>query len=87
MDAHNLAIVITPNLVASGNPLRDVAICAVAGGPERSAVRGVFLYPSGESAAGDRPVRRPALHLGRASRSIHGAARGFFDRRTERACV
>ena len=34
MDAHNLAIVITPNLVASGNPLRDVAICAVAGGPE-----------------------------------------------------
>ncbi|THH07715.1 hypothetical protein EW145_g3198 [Phellinidium pouzarii] len=34
MDAHNLAIVLTPNLVASGNPLKDVAICAVAGSPE-----------------------------------------------------
>ena len=34
MDAHNLAIVITPNLVASGNPLKDVQICAVEGSPE-----------------------------------------------------
>lgn len=34
MDAHNLAIVLTPNLVSSGNPLKDVAICAVAGAPE-----------------------------------------------------
>ncbi|EJC98922.1 RhoGAP-domain-containing protein [Fomitiporia mediterranea MF3/22] len=34
MDAHNLAIVLTPNLVASGNPLKDVAICAVEGAPE-----------------------------------------------------
>lgn len=33
MDAHNLAIVLCPNLVSSGNPLRDVAICAVAGSP------------------------------------------------------
>lgn len=34
MDAHNLAIVLTPNLVASGNPLKDVMICGVAGAPE-----------------------------------------------------
>lgn len=33
MDAHNLAIVLCPNLVSSGNPLKDVAICAVAGSP------------------------------------------------------
>ena len=33
MDANNLAIVVTPNLVSSGNPLKDVAICAVAGAP------------------------------------------------------
>ncbi|KAI5114595.1 hypothetical protein M0805_006873, partial [Coniferiporia weirii] len=34
MDAHNLAIVLAPNLVASGNPLKDVMICAVAGAPD-----------------------------------------------------
>ncbi|TDL22134.1 RhoGAP-domain-containing protein [Rickenella mellea] len=34
MDAHNLAIVVCPNLVRSGNPMRDVVICAVSGGPE-----------------------------------------------------
>ncbi|KAH8109293.1 RhoGAP-domain-containing protein [Phellopilus nigrolimitatus] len=34
MDAHNLAVVLTPNLVASGNPLKDVALCTVAGSPE-----------------------------------------------------
>lgn len=33
MDAHNLAIVLCPNLVASGNPLTDVDICGVAGAP------------------------------------------------------
>lgn len=33
MDAHNLAIVLSPNLVSSGNALKDVAICAVAGAP------------------------------------------------------
>ncbi len=33
MDAHNLAIVLSPNLVASGNPLTDVEICGVAGAP------------------------------------------------------
>lgn len=29
MDAHNLALVISPNLVASPNPLRDVQMCAI----------------------------------------------------------
>lgn len=33
MDAHNLAIVLCPNLVASGNPMRDVLMCTVPGGP------------------------------------------------------
>lgn len=33
MDAHNLAIVICPNLVKSSNPMRDVMMCAVPGGP------------------------------------------------------
>ncbi|OSX56415.1 hypothetical protein POSPLADRAFT_1159761 [Postia placenta MAD-698-R-SB12] len=32
MDAHNLAVVITPNLVSGSNPLRDVMMCAVPGG-------------------------------------------------------
>ncbi|KAL0572461.1 hypothetical protein V5O48_009501 [Marasmius crinis-equi] len=33
MDAYNLAVVITPNLVKGSSPLRDVMICAVQGGP------------------------------------------------------
>ncbi|PCH39832.1 RhoGAP-domain-containing protein [Wolfiporia cocos MD-104 SS10] len=33
MDAHNLAVVITPNLVSGSNPLRDVMMCAVPNGP------------------------------------------------------
>ena len=33
MDAHNLAIVVCPNLVKSSSPMRDVTMCAVPGGP------------------------------------------------------
>ncbi|KAH7885497.1 hypothetical protein F5I97DRAFT_1886063 [Phlebopus sp. FC_14] len=33
MDAHNLAVVICPNLVKSPNPLKDVLMCVVPGGP------------------------------------------------------
>ncbi|KAF9026899.1 hypothetical protein BDP27DRAFT_1337162 [Rhodocollybia butyracea] len=33
MDAHNLAVVLCPNLVSSTNPVRDVLVCAVPGGP------------------------------------------------------
>ena len=36
MDAHNLAIVITPNLVSSSNPILDVAICTVPPPPSSS---------------------------------------------------
>ncbi|KAH8096615.1 Rho GTPase activation protein [Cristinia sonorae] len=33
MDAHNLAVVICPNMVKSSSPIRDVAMCGVPGGP------------------------------------------------------
>ncbi|KZT23417.1 CDC42 rho GTPase-activating protein [Neolentinus lepideus HHB14362 ss-1] len=33
MDAHNLAVVITPNLVKGSNPIRDVMMCGVPNGP------------------------------------------------------
>ena len=33
MDAHNLAVVLCPNLVSGPDPIRDVAMCAVPGGP------------------------------------------------------
>jgi Rho GTPase-activating protein 1 len=33
MDDYNLAIVLTPNLTKGSNPIRDVAMCAVAGAP------------------------------------------------------
>lgn len=33
MDAHNLAVVLCPNLVAGPDPMQDVMMCAVPGGP------------------------------------------------------
>ncbi|KIK61692.1 hypothetical protein GYMLUDRAFT_243378 [Collybiopsis luxurians FD-317 M1] len=33
MDAHNLSIVLCPNLVSGSNPARDVLMCGVPGGP------------------------------------------------------
>lgn len=33
MDAHNLSVVVCPNLVKSSNPMRDVMMCVVPGGP------------------------------------------------------
>lgn len=33
MDAHNLTIVLCPNLVSSSSPLRDVMMCSIPGGP------------------------------------------------------
>lgn len=33
MDAHNLAIVLGPNLLAGSNPIQDVMLCSVPGGP------------------------------------------------------
>ncbi|KAJ7601170.1 CDC42 rho GTPase-activating protein [Mycena floridula] len=33
MDAHNLALVLAPNLVKSSSPVRDVMMCAIPGGP------------------------------------------------------
>jgi len=41
MDAHNLAIVLCPNLLSGTNPARDVMMCAIPGGP--------LLYPSAPS--------------------------------------
>jgi Rho GTPase-activating protein 1 len=33
MDAHNLAIVLCPNLVSGSSPAKDIAICSLPGGP------------------------------------------------------
>jgi Rho GTPase-activating protein 1 len=33
MDAHNLTIVLCPNLVSSSSPAKDIAICSLPGGP------------------------------------------------------
>ncbi|KAF7306821.1 Rho GTPase-activating protein 8 [Mycena indigotica] len=37
MDAHNLAVVLCPNLVKGKNPARDVSMCVVSGGPSLTA--------------------------------------------------
>jgi Rho GTPase-activating protein 1 len=33
MDAHNLAIVLCPNLISGSSPAKDIAICSLPGGP------------------------------------------------------
>lgn len=65
MDAHNLAIVLTPNLVSSGNPLKDVAICGVAGGPEPLSPGGGSTSRSGASAPAHPAAAEVAKHQGR----------------------
>lgn len=47
MDAYNLAIVFAPNLVKSSNPVRDVQMCAIPGGPS--------LWPTDPHAASSSP--------------------------------
>jgi Rho GTPase-activating protein 1 len=49
MDAHNLAVVLCPNLVSGPSPARDVIMCSVPGGPslyESNAPRSNFAAPS-----------------------------------------
>ncbi|KAG1732412.1 uncharacterized protein EDB91DRAFT_1151795 [Suillus paluster] len=46
MDAHNLAIVICPNLVKSSNPLQDVMICSVPSGPSMSSIPSTSATPT-----------------------------------------
>ncbi|KAI0072491.1 Rho GTPase activation protein [Panus rudis PR-1116 ss-1] len=48
MDAHNLAVVIAPNLVKGSSPIRDVAMCAIPGGPT--------LYPGAPTTSLSNPA-------------------------------
>ncbi|GBE83240.1 hypothetical protein SCP_0502870 [Sparassis crispa] len=49
MDAHNLSVVISPNLVSSPNPLRDVMMCSV---PSTSTTIGPAAFPQAQPAEG-----------------------------------
>lgn len=60
MDARNLAIVLTPNLVASSNPLKDVQICAVEGSPEP-------LSPASRSSPPSPPIAEAGKRGGKSS--------------------
>ncbi|KAF9451830.1 hypothetical protein P691DRAFT_723220 [Macrolepiota fuliginosa MF-IS2] len=66
MDAHNLTIVLCPNLVKSSNPMRDVMMCVVPGGP---AVLSSNAAPASSSAqaileSGQAPEDRDKTTLG-----------------------
>ncbi|KAH9851764.1 Rho GTPase activation protein [Lenzites betulinus] len=50
MDAHNLTVVICPNLVSSSNPMRDVMMCAVPSVP---------MLPDTVRAGGPTPTAHP----------------------------
>ncbi|KAG7445547.1 RhoGAP-domain-containing protein [Guyanagaster necrorhizus] len=56
MDAHNLAVVLTPNLVSGTNPLKDVMMCTVPGGP-------AVLQSSGESNPAVLPESKTTLGM------------------------
>lgn len=53
MDAHNLSVVICPNLVKGSNPMKDVMICAIPNGPtlHPSAVSSIPTNPADEGKA------------------------------------
>ncbi|KAG2109211.1 hypothetical protein BD769DRAFT_1630485 [Suillus cothurnatus] len=42
MDAHNLAVVICPNLVKSSDPMQDVLLCSIPNGPWMSSGTNIF---------------------------------------------
>lgn len=46
MDAHNLAIVICPNLVKSSDPMQDVLICSIPSGPSMSSTPSTAAMPA-----------------------------------------
>ncbi|KAJ7069089.1 CDC42 rho GTPase-activating protein [Mycena amicta] len=52
MDAHNLAVVLCPNLVKGKSPAKDVFMCAVSGGPA--------LFPSSPSSASLQQQHSPS---------------------------
>jgi Rho GTPase-activating protein 1 len=53
MDAHNLAIVLCPNLIAGSNALRDVSICSVPGGRTmHDSQKPMPVAPEGKSTLG-----------------------------------
>jgi len=54
MDAHNLAVVLCPNLVSGPDPIKDVAMCAVPGGP--------ILYSPASTVS---PLNQAPLHEGK----------------------
>ncbi|KXN90933.1 Rho GTPase-activating protein 8 [Leucoagaricus sp. SymC.cos] len=66
MDAHNLSIVLCPNLVKSSNPIRDVQMCAISGGPSILASNAATGPGSAQSilARGQSPEDRDKTTLG-----------------------
>ena len=55
MDAHNLALVLCPNLVSGPSLTRDVTMCTIPGGPS--------MYPSTSSTPENEPKRKTTLGL------------------------
>jgi Rho GTPase-activating protein 1 len=55
MDAHNLAIVLCPNLVSGSSPAKDIAICSLPGGP--------VLHPELSTSAESPPQRQTTLGM------------------------
>lgn len=46
MDAHNLAVVICPNLVKSSDPMQDVLLCSIPSGPSMSSTPSLIATPT-----------------------------------------
>ncbi|KAH7923341.1 hypothetical protein BV22DRAFT_1036424 [Leucogyrophana mollusca] len=66
MDAHNLALVLCPNLVSSPNPMKDVLMCGIPGGPSftndaSSSMTSSTLTTSSAAASSTTAVSSPSL--------------------------
>ncbi|KAG2123806.1 hypothetical protein DEU56DRAFT_828775 [Suillus clintonianus] len=59
MDAHNLAIVVCPNLVKSADPMQDVLICSIPSGPSMSSSSSTTATPTPTPAAPTPPTETP----------------------------
>ncbi|KAJ3819677.1 Rho GTPase activation protein [Lentinula raphanica] len=71
MDAHNLAVVLCPNLVRGSSPIRDVQMCVVPGGPQlfstpsTSSPSSPSIPPSSSSSSSTSNPAKPSLAEGK----------------------
>ncbi|OBZ68839.1 hypothetical protein A0H81_11268 [Grifola frondosa] len=70
MDAHNLTVVICPNLVSSPNPLRDVMMCSIPNSPTFFSAMSTPSFPASQS---NPRASRGQNHARHGDQALHSA--------------